>query len=81
MTEDVGLATSKCRNCGGDLITRSRTRLLVTGIAFCAVLAFTPLIPWLWLPAIFFGLAGAYLVAWATRGKGHWCRQCKSFQV
>ena len=33
----------------------------------------------LWAPAILLGLTGVYLLAWATVGRGRWCRACKRF--
>ena len=36
--------------------------------------------PWFWIPAVIALLAGAYLILWATHGKGLWCRQCKTFR-
>jgi len=37
--------------------------------------------PILLVPAIILALAGIYLVAWGTIGKGRWCRNCKRFVV
>lgn len=63
------------------MIQRNRALLFVVGIAMVAA----PLLAWrislLWLPALIALLAGAYLVAWATIGKGQWCRQCKTFRI
>ena len=68
-----------CRRCSSPLIQRNRVLLLLVGIAMAA----TPLIAWffplLWAPAVIALLAGGYLIAWATVGKGMWCRQCKTF--
>lgn len=72
---------SACPQCGGPLIQRNRALLLVVGVA----MAVTPLLAWfiplLWVPALIAFLAGAYLVAWATVGRGQWCRQCKTFRI
>jgi hypothetical protein len=35
--------------------------------------------PVLWAPAVVAGLIGIYLLAWATSGRGRWCRGCKRF--
>jgi hypothetical protein len=61
------------------LIKRPRARLFIAGLALCAVPLIAlrnTLVWWLALPPL---LAGAYLLTWATLGKGMWCRQCKSF--
>jgi hypothetical protein len=35
--------------------------------------------PLLWMPAAILAVTGAYLLAWASIGKGPWCRGCKRF--
>ena len=71
---------SACSRCGAAQIQRSRALLFVTGALLCG----SPLIAWFvplfWPPALILFLAGAYLIVWATAGRGLWCRQCKSFQ-
>jgi hypothetical protein len=68
-----------CPHCGSALIRRSRARLLLVGLLLAAAPVAAAFLAPLWLPAIVALLAGAYLVVWATLGKGMWCRQCKSF--
>jgi uncharacterized paraquat-inducible protein A len=69
----------QCPRCQGPLISRNRAQLSGVGILLCATPALALLVPLLWFPAIILFLAGAYLVVWATLGRGRWCRQCKSF--
>jgi Flp pilus assembly protein TadB len=70
---------SKCPTCRGDLIQKSRARLLAVGV----LLVFSPVLAWfvplLWAPAIVFTFTGLYLLAWAILGRGRWCRNCKKF--
>ncbi len=74
------MPTRDCPQCGGPMIQRNRALLFAVGI----VMAATPLLAWfvplLWVPALVAFLAGAYLVAWSTAGRGQWCRQCKTFR-
>ena len=70
-----------CPRCGGPMIQRSRASLLAVGIAMTAAPLLACFIPLLLAPALVSFLAGAYLVAWATLGRGQWCRQCKTFRV
>lgn len=68
----------RCPSCGGPLIQKNRGVLLGVGTAL-VLFAMLPMVsPWLWFPAIVGGLTGAYLVVWAARADGRWCRQCKS---
>jgi hypothetical protein len=61
------------------MIARSRARLSIIGLALCVAPLIALRIPLFWWPAPIALLAGAYLLIWATWGKGLWCRQCKSF--
>ena len=70
-----------CPACGGPLIQKSRTKLIVTGLCMSASLVAAIFIPLLLVPAIILTLAGLYLFAWGTIGKGRWCRNCKRFVV
>ena len=70
----------KCPTCGGDLIQKSRLHLFAVGACFVATLGIAAIFSVLWLPAIFISLIGLYLIAWATFGKGRWCRKCKTFK-
>ena len=35
----------------------------------------------LWIVSLLLLAVAAYLMVWATRGKGMWCRHCKNFPV
>ena len=72
---------SKCPVCGTEMIQRSRLRLLVVGFCMMASVGLAVVGPVLWGPSILAALAGAFLVTWATAGKGRWCRQCKTFRI
>jgi hypothetical protein len=74
-------SSPKCKACGGDMVQKSRLRLIVVGVLMIAALAVAPYIPFLWAPGIILFLAGAYLILWATIGKGLWCRTCKRFSI
>jgi hypothetical protein len=67
-----------CPTCGGPLIQKNRSFLVGVG----AALVLTGLLPlvsrWLWIPAVFGCLTGLYLIVWAARADGRWCRQCKT---
>jgi len=71
----------KCKTCGGELIRKDRRRLFVVGLLMIASLALAFIIPYFWAPGIILLLTGGYLIAWATLGRGCWCRTCKSFGV
>lgn len=67
-----------CPTCGGPLIQKSRARLAIVGVPLLAGPGLTYVAAWLWIPGIVVGLTGAYLLYWATAGRGRWCRQCKA---
>ena len=69
----------KCPVCGGDLIQKSRARLLVVGLLLILTSTLAWLVPLLHVPAIIMFLTGLYLLVWATLGRGRWCRNCKTF--
>ena len=71
----------KCPACGGDLIQKSRARLLVVGLLMVCSPVLAWLLPILWAPAIVLALTGLYLLVWATLGRGRWCRSCKMFRT
>jgi hypothetical protein len=52
-----------CKTCGAELIQRSRGLLFLVGVLMIASVILSPI--------------GLFLVVWATRGKGRWCRACK----
>jgi hypothetical protein len=66
-----------CRRCGGEVVQKRRARLALVG----GLLLVGPGLGFvrapLWLPAVAPGLTGAYLPAWASVGRGRWCRRCK----
>jgi hypothetical protein len=71
----------KCATCGGEMIQKNRPRLFVAGVLMLASIALTPFVPYFWAPGVLLALTGAYLLSWATLGKGAWCRACKKFSV
>jgi hypothetical protein len=68
-----------CRRCGGEVVQKSRARLALVGAGMAAALGLGLLGPPLWGPAAVLGLTGVYLLAWASVGRGRWCRGCKRF--
>jgi uncharacterized membrane protein len=66
-----------CSVCGSEVIRKSRLRLGASGALMIggalASLAFRAT----WPLAVLLALTGGYLLFWATKGKGAWCRQCK----
>jgi hypothetical protein len=68
-----------CKACGGEMIQKSRVRLVVVGVLMLASSALALVIPHFWVPAIILALTGAYLLCWAAMGRGGWCRNCKKF--
>ncbi len=61
------------------MIERPRGRLITVGLAMLTSTALAYFFPAFWPPAIILSLTGLYLLAWATLGKGGWCRNCKRF--
>jgi hypothetical protein len=70
-----------CNTCGGAMIQRSRPRLLLVGVLMIASVGLAFHVPYFWAPGLILLLLGAYLVLWATLGKGQWCRTCKKFNI
>jgi hypothetical protein len=68
-----------CRRCGGEVVEKPLTRLVLVGLALLTAFGLPILGPLLWLPGIVLGLIGAYLIIWAVVGGGRWCRGCKRF--
>ena len=68
-----------CNTCGGEMIQKSRWRLLIVGVLMLAAIGGVLLTPLFWAPGIILMLTGAYLIVWATLGRGCWCRTCKKF--
>jgi hypothetical protein len=73
------MATVQCRRCGGEVVRKPRTRLALVGTLMLAGVGLGPLWAPLWAPALVLGLTGAYLLTWASIGRGRWCRGCKRF--
>ena len=71
----------KCTTCGGETIQKSQVRLFTVGVLMIASIGIPFYFPWFWAPSIILLLIGAYLVLWATRGHGSWCRTCKRFSL
>jgi hypothetical protein len=67
----------QCSACGGEVILKSRTRLGVVGALMIVAAAASLLLRATWPLALLLAMTGGYLLLWATRGKGAWCRQCK----
>jgi hypothetical protein len=59
------------------VVGKSRLRLALVGGLMLAGVGLGLLWPPLWAPAIVLGLTGAYLLAWASAGRGRWCRWCR----
>ena len=70
-----------CKTCGGEMIQKSRARLITVGLLMLASLLIGFFIPAFWIPGIILGLTGGYLLVWATLGRGCWCRNRKKFSV
>jgi hypothetical protein len=70
-----------CPTCGGELIHKSKVRLIVVGGCMVASIAIAFFIPWFWVPGIILALIGIYLLVWATLGRARWCRNCKKFSI
>ena len=75
----MGETMAPCRRCGGEVVPKSRSRLALVGGLLLAGLGLGFVRAPLWLPAVVPGLTGAYLLAWASVGRGRWCRGCKRF--
>jgi hypothetical protein len=60
-------------------VSKSRARLALVGVLMIGALGVAPLWAPLWAPATLSGATGAYLLLWATFGRGRWCRSCKRF--
>jgi hypothetical protein len=63
------------------MIMKSRGRLFIVGVLMVAAAAAAYFVPYFWIAAILLLLIGSYLIAWATLGKGAWCRECKRFSL
>jgi preprotein translocase subunit SecF len=81
MPEATAQKKFSCPSCGGEMIQKSKARLIVVGLCMIASVAIAFVFPWFWAPGIILALTGIYLLAWATLGKARWCRNCKKFSV
>ena len=70
-----------CKTCGGETVQKGRRRPLLVGVLLLASTGVAAFHPYLWAAGALLLPAGAYLVAWATLGKGRWCGHCKRFSV
>jgi hypothetical protein len=73
--------TSKCKTCGGEMVQKSRLRLIVVGLLMLLSPAIAFRFALFWAPGIILFLTGIYLLAWATLGNACWCRNCKKFSL
>jgi hypothetical protein len=70
-----------CRQCGGEVVQKPCGRLVLVGVLLlAAAVGLRVLGPPLAVAAVVPGLTGAYLLAWASVGRGRWCRGCKRFR-
>ena len=81
MPEAFAQKKISCPTCGGEMIQKSKPRLIVVGLCLIASIAIACFVPLFWAPGIILALTGVYLVVWATLGKAHWCRNCKKFSL
>jgi hypothetical protein len=71
--------TKQCPTCGGPLIQKNSVQLILAGIAFIAIGGLLMFLNFkFWPLSGFLGVIAVYLIAWGTRGKGLWCRHCKT---
>jgi hypothetical protein len=78
---------SGCKRCGGgQVVQKSRGRLVAVGVVMLAAAAVAVAMMGrgamgcaVWLAAAIAVLTGAYLLVWASVGRGRWCRTCKRF--
>ena len=71
----------KCKTCGGDMVQKSRLRLIVVGLLMMLSPGIAFRLAWFWVPGIILFLTGIYLLVWATLGNACWCRNCKKFDL
>ena len=81
MPEATAQKKFSCPACGGEMIQKSKTRLIVVGLCMIASVAIAFFVPLFWAPGVILVLTGVYLLVWATIGKARWCRVCKKFNV
>ena len=81
MREVITERIFSCPICGGELVQKSKARLMLVGLCMMASVGIAFFVSWFWAPGIILGITGIYLVVWATLGKARWCRNCKKFSV
>ncbi len=81
MPETTTLEKFSCPTCGGEMIQKSRARLIVVSLCMIASVAIAFAFPLFWPPGIILALTGIYLLAWATLGQARWCQNCKKFST
>src|SRR5690349_7023089 len=69
----------RCKTCKGEMVQKSRIRLITVGLAEMGLIAIAFRYSWFLAPGIILFLTGAYLLVWGTVGRGAWCRTCKRF--
>ena len=75
----AGGTMTLCKRCGGQVVWKSRPRLALVGGLIAAGVGLGLVWAPLWAPGVVLGLTGAYLLTWASVGRGRWCRGCKRF--
>jgi len=81
MSEAAAQTKCSCPACGGEMIQKSKARLIVVGLYMIASITVAFRFPVFWAPGIILVLTGVYLLAWATLGKARWCRHCNKFST
>ena len=81
MPKAIAQKEFSCPTCGGEMIQKSKTRLIVVGLCMVASVAIAFFFPLFWASGIILVLTGVYLLVWATLGKARWCRNCKKFSL
>jgi len=81
MPEVIAQKQFSCPSCGGEMIQKSRARLIVVGPGMIASVGIAFVFRWFWAPGIILALTGICLLVWATLGQARWCRNCKKFSV
>ena len=61
------------------MVQKNRPFLVLVGLMMLGSPALGLLGRVFWVPAAGLFLTGAYLLVWATFGRGAWCRVCKKF--
>jgi hypothetical protein len=59
-----------CKTCGGAMIQKRRARLFIVGVLILASVALGFFTRSFWMLGVVLGLAGGYLLVWATLGRG-----------